>query len=325
MFIYRNCYLLAVVLLIVTGCKHKNKPSLSGEEAVEVNDFIDFFPAKSLPYQFADTTLNKKDEDSALISHKVFTQFIPDSVINRLFGKGARPKIYPMARVKASGGGVYLFTKTLVGDKRTAFVFAFDKKNNFIDGLPVLEADQNPATRQSGGIDKSYSINKLITRRNPDGSVSDGKDVYILNDESRKFMLIMTDPLDNRITELVNPIEALGRKNKYAADYAVGKMNLVSIRDGRKNDRLSFFIHFDKNNGSCTGELRGEAMIKSATVAEYREGGDPCVLQFIFTPSTVTLKEIEGCGSHRGLRCSFNGVFPRKKEPSSKSKKRKLP
>jgi hypothetical protein len=87
MFSYRNCCLLVVVLLIVTGCKHKEKPSLSGEEPVEINDFINFFPAKQVPYQFADTVLDKKEDDSALISYKVFTQFIPDSVINRLFGK----------------------------------------------------------------------------------------------------------------------------------------------------------------------------------------------------------------------------------------------
>ena len=80
-------------------------------------------------------------------------------------------------------------------------------------------------------------------------------------------------------------------------------------------DRFTFFIHFDKNNGACTGELKGEAIIKSPTVAEYREGGDPCVLRFTFTTGSVILKEEEGCGSHRGLRCSFDGSFARKKEP----------
>ncbi len=63
----------------------------------------------------------------------------------------------------------------------------------------------------------------------------------------------MTDPLDDKITELINPIDTFSRKNKYAADYGTGKMNLVSIRDGRKNDQLTFFIHFEKNNGACTG------------------------------------------------------------------------
>ncbi|MGZ8551461.1 MAG: hypothetical protein ACXWV2_12395 [Chitinophagaceae bacterium] len=100
-------------------------------------------------------------------------------------------------------------------------------------------------------------------------------------------------------------------------------MNLVSFRDGRRNDRLSFFIHFEKNNGECTGELKGEAIIKSPTLAEYREGGDPCILQFRFTSSSVVVKELEGCGSRRGLRCSFDGTYPRKKDAKPKPVKGK--
>ncbi|MDP4263823.1 MAG: hypothetical protein Q8941_14945 [Bacteroidota bacterium] len=323
MSILRGCCLLAVVLFLLAGCKPKKKPSLSGEGQVAINDFIDFFPVRTLPYQFTDSSLEKMEEDSLLISYKVFTQFVDDSVAGRLFGKGVKPKLYAMARVKAHGGENYLFIKSLSGDKREAFVFAFGKKNKLTDGLSVLRVDQNSSTQQSASIDKSYSVNKIITRKNPDGSISDGKDVYSLNTENGKFTLIMTDALDATITELVNPIDTLRRKNKYSADYGTGKMNLVSIRDGRKSDRLSFFIHFDKSNGTCTGELRGEAIIKSASLAEYRQGGDPCVLQFIFTPSSVTVKELEGCGSHRGLRCSFDGTFPRKKEPKSKGNKKK--
>jgi hypothetical protein len=305
----------------MAGCKQKKKPSLSGDDTVEISDFIDFFPAKTFPYQFGDTSLGKKEGDSLLISFKVFTQFVPDSVANRLFGRGVKPAIYPMAKVKAPGGEIYLFGKTFSGEKRSAFVIAFDKKNKLLDGLLVLQLDQNLSTRQSAGIDKSSSVNKIITRKNPDGSFKDGKDVYSLSAEDKKFTLIMTDPLDDKITELVNPIDTLRRKNKYSADYGTGKLNLVSIRDGRKSDRLSFFIHFEKNNGECSGELKGEAIIKSATMAEYRERGDPCGLQFIFTSSSVVLKELEGCGSHRGLRCSFDGVFPRKKEPKPKTGK----
>ncbi len=47
-------------------------------------------------------------------------------------------------------------------------------------------------------------------------------------------MLIMTDALDDKVTELTNPIDTFSRKQKYTADYGRGKMNLVSIRDGRK-------------------------------------------------------------------------------------------
>ena len=54
-------------------------------------------------------------------------------------------------------------------------------------------------------------------------------------------MLIVTDALDDKVTELTNPIDTFSRKQKFTGDYGSGKLNLVSIRDGRKNDRLSFY------------------------------------------------------------------------------------
>jgi len=306
--------MLAIALMVLPGCKQKKKPSLSGEEPVEVTDFIDFFPSKNVPYQFGDTTLNKKEKDSLLISQKVFTQFVPDSFMTNTFGKSAKLKIYPMGKIKASADENYLFTKVIAGDKRSAFVFAFNKNDELTDGIQLLRYGQYPNAQQWIGMDKTYSIVKTITRRNADGTTSDGKDVYGLDKESGKFMLIMTDPLDDKVTDITNPIEDFPKKHKYAGDYGSGKLNFVSIRDGRKTDRVAFFVHFDKSNGTCSGELKGEAIFTSATVAEYRESGDPCVLKFTFYSSSVSLKEAEGCGAHRGLRCSFDGSFAKKKE-----------
>jgi len=98
-----------------------------------------------------------------------------------------------------------------------------------------------------------------------------------------------------------------------SADYTRGKMNLVSIRDGRKNDRITFFIHFETTDGSCNGELKGEAILRGPNIAEYRANGESCVLRFLFSSASVNLKEIEGCGAYRGLRCLFDGNFARKK------------
>ena len=63
-------------------------------------------------------------------------------------------------------------------------------------------------------------------------------------------------------------------------------------------------------------------MIRSSNTAEYREAGDPCILKFIFTAGSVSLKE-EGCGSRRGLQCLFDGSFPKKKviKPKTVAKK----
>jgi hypothetical protein len=320
MALFKKYSLFLFLIVLLAGCKSKKK-SLSGDEPVEISDFIEFFPDTKLPYQVADSTLLKKENDSLLISYKVFTQFVPDSVLTRVFGAGVKPKIYPLA--KSKGDEIYLIAKAIAGNKRSALLLGFDKKNQFIAAMPLLSLDQSNATLQTGQIDNRYTITKMMYRKNADGSVNEGKDVYVLNNGAGSFMLIMTDALDDKVTELTNPIDTFSRKQKYTADYGTGKMNLVSFRDGRRSDRLSFFMHFEKNNGECTGELKGEAIIKSPTLAEYRQGGDPCILQFRFTSSSVIVKELEGCGSRRGLRCSFDGTYPRKKEAKPKPVKAK--
>lgn len=308
---------------LLTACRHKKKVSLSGEEPVAVSDFIEFFQPLPLPYQVGDTLFSKKEKDSLLISYKIFTQFVPDTIIHKVFGKGAKPKIYALGKAVVPGAETYLFVKSLTADKKAVLILAFDKKQKFIAGMTGLRPDANAATTQSVTLDRRYSITRTLLRKNADGSMSEGKDVYVLNNDAGNFMLIMTDALEDKPMELINPIDTLPRKHKFAADYGTGKMNLVSIRDGRKSDRIRFFVHFEKNNRECTGELKGEAMIRSSNTAEYREDGDPCILKFIFTAGSVMLKE-EGCGSRRGLQCLFDGSFPRKKviKPKPVAKKR---
>ncbi len=314
--------LLLTALLLFAGCKHKKKPSLTGDDPVEISDFIEFFQPVRLPYQLTDSILIRKEKDSSLISYQVFTQFVPDSVLSKVFGKGVKPKIYSVGSADVKGAETYLFTKAVNNDKKAVFIIAFDKKKQFIAGMTVLRPDNDVSTMQSVLVDKKYTITKTVLQKKPDGSFSEGKDVYVLNAEARNFTLIMTDALNDKVTELINPIDTLPRKGKFSADYSNTKMNLVSVRDGRKADRVSFFIHFEKNNGECTGELKGEAMLREPGTAEYRQDGDPCILKFIFTKTSVTLKEVEGCGSRRGLQCSFDGSFPKKKyvKPAANSK-----
>lgn len=293
---------------------------MTGEDKVEASDFIDFFQPVKLSYTYADSHLVKKEKDSLLISYKIFTQFVPDSVLSKVYGKSGKPKIYAMGKAEVGDMLSYLFVKTVSSDKRALFIVCFDRKQRFVDAMIALRPDQSAATMQSVVMDRKFAITKNVLRRNADGTMSEGKDVYAFSRESRDFQLVMTDALEDKMTELINPIDTLHRKNKWSADYANGKMNLVSIRDGRSSGRLTFFIHFERNNGECTGELKGDATIRSSNTAEYRTGGDPCVLKFIFSSSSVTLKEIEGCGSHRGIRCSFDGSFARKKEVKPKKK-----
>lgn len=315
-----------LLVLLAGGCKSKKKPSLSGEEKVELPDFMAFFPELELPFLLGDTSLQKKPKDSLLISYKVFTQFVPDSVLGKLYGIGVKPKIYALGKAAVPKAETYLFVRTESGDKKAFWALAFDRKDQFLTALQALRPDNNRATTQLFSIDRKYTLTKTVQQKNVDGTISEGRDVYALNPDAKAFQLIMTDALNDKITELVNPIDTLSRKSKYAADYSNGKMNLVSVRDGRSAGKISFFIHFEKSNGQCTGELKGEALFRNANTAEYRESGDPCVLKFIFSSNAVTLKEVEGCASRRGQDCAFDGSFARKKnskpiDPKTPSKK----
>ena len=310
--------------LFFAACGNKKKPSLSGTDPVVISDFIESFELIKAPYVVADTSLNRKEKDSLLIANKIFAQFVPDSVLTKVFGKNAKPKLYMGKRV-AIESETYLFIKAIAADKNASLVLCFDKKNNFKASLPLLVQDANPATVQVSGLDRKLSFYKNVTMKDADGSTAEGKQVYIYNDDAARFLLIMEDPLDDRVQEVTNPIDTLQKKNKFSADYIKDKMNIVSIRDDSKTGRLNFFIHFERNNGECIGEIKGIASFTSANTAVYKQQGDACSLQFTFSSSSVSLKELEPCGAHRGVKCSFEGSFPRKKEVKPKTPAKKSP
>src|SRR5688572_18866998 len=163
-----------VFLAWLWGCKPSKKQSLSGDEPIEIADFIDFFPDTKLPYQVADTTLLKKDNDSLRINYKVFTQFIPDSILSASMGKMNQPKIYPLGKVKNTE--TYLLAKVINGNSRAVFILSFDKKQQFIAAMPLLKLDASPATQQLSTMDNKMTITKSIWRKGSSGNMSEGKD-----------------------------------------------------------------------------------------------------------------------------------------------------
>jgi hypothetical protein len=322
----RNCHFIIPLfsLILFSGCKHK-KVSLSGDEPVKSSDFVAAFQPVKLPFIVTDSMVNKRSNDSTLISYKVFTQFVPDSVLAKNFGKNARPHIYPMGKAEREKKEYYLVAKAVTKEKRIAYVLCFDNKDKFIAGMPLLHPDQLSSTEQTSSIDKSFTLSKAIRRKNPDGTISDGKNVYLLNADTRSFMLIMTDALDAKPEEMINPIDTMARKNKFSADYVRNKTNIVSVRDAHRPGRILFFVHIEDAKSECTGEIKGEASFVSANKAIYRSSGDPCVLELAFSPSSVIIRELEGCGSHRGLHCVFEGNFIKKKVIKKKQAKKKKP
>src|SRR5688500_13101363 len=105
----RKTIFLLFSLVLLAGCKQKKKPSLSGDDPVELSDFIDFFQPLKLPYHSGDTLLPKQERDSFLVSYKNFAQFIPDTVLTKIYGKEVKPNIYALGKAEKPKGETFLF------------------------------------------------------------------------------------------------------------------------------------------------------------------------------------------------------------------------
>src|SRR5687768_282496 len=171
--------ILSIIVLLLSCGRKKKKTSLTGEEKIAVGDFIEFFQPLKLSFYYADSMMARKEKDSgSLINYTVFTQFVPDSLITRIYGKNVQPKIYALGKAEVPQAETFLFIKTVTADKKVIFILAFDKDKRYAAALPSLRPDQSRATFQAMTMDKKYSITKTLQRKNADGSTSEGKEVY---------------------------------------------------------------------------------------------------------------------------------------------------
>ena len=310
--------LLMIFVFVVASCKNK-KTKLADDDEVAIDDFIEFFSDVTLPFHMTDSLIASKPTDSSTIGYRIFTQFVPDSILTRHFGKKVRPLIYPLGKSVVDKYETYVFVKAVSPSKKAGYILAFDKANKFLAAMPLLIPDKDPSTQQSAVLDRKYSLTSVTRQKNTDGLFNEVKNVYILNAEARAFTLIITDAgIPDEQQEIINPIDTFPKKNKLSGDYIKDKRNYISIRDGRNATELMFFTHFEKQDGECMGELKGTATINGANTAIYRANGNPCVLEFSFRSNAISMKEVEACGSYRDITCFFEGTYQRKKEPKPK-------
>lgn len=309
-FMKKYLFMLPLLLLLV-HCKSK-KGSLQDEDDITVTDFIEFFPDIKLPFRVADTNLLKKQTDTSLrISYNVFTRFVPDSIIQKDFGKNARPVITALGKVKEKGKETYLFAQAVAGNKRAAYLACFNRKDEFLRAMPIVRTGFGRFTSAYGALDSKFQITTYQENRARDLTYK--RNVYFFNADAKEFTLIFTEPNEEMIENVINPIDTLARKHKWAGDYVKDKRNFVSIRDGSRAGEIEIFIHFEKDNGNCKGELKGTARVMSNTVAQYYQNGNPCTIELSFTSSRVRLKETAGCGTYRDIKCFFEGTYNKKK------------
>ena len=308
--------ILVISFLILASCSSKKK-SLSGEEVESPADFVESFPAINLPFVLSDTSIDNKLGDSALINSKLVKKFLPDSIFKEF--KGTKPKYYAMGKaVSEKTGESYLFVKAATPGRQVGYILCFDKENVFKAGMSLVSNRTDRNSHYEGGLDRRFTINKNMTRTGKDGQNYYNRNVYVYNNIGTFTLILQESNEAVSEKEIYNPIDSMASTAKWSGNYIKDKKNFVTIRDGAKSNRIVFFVHFETNGGECTGEIRGEADLIKPTLARYTAPGDPCALEFVFATNKVTLSELQGCGNYRGVRCFFNGSFPKKLPPKKK-------
>jgi hypothetical protein len=314
-----------LVLLAVCSfycCRQKADKAGEKEKPIDYKDFMGMFAPLKLSVSFGDSSLVKKPADSA-ITASALRQFIPDSVFTKHWGKNTKSKFYASGKVEVKKGETYYFLK-YIGSKKALYVMGFSREGHFKAILPLVYQDDEPGTRSFASMDNRYTITVNRQRREKSNNYY-RKSIYVFNEDAGVFTLILKESNEEkpRQSEVYNPIDSFSHKRKYTGDYIQDKRNFISVRDGRSNSVVRFFVHFEKNKGDCIGELKGEARFVSPGVARYSASGDPCSVQFTFTDKNVRMKELEGCGNHRGIRCYFEGVYNKHKAAKPKPVKSK--
>ncbi|MEN9381846.1 MAG: hypothetical protein RI940_727 [Bacteroidota bacterium] len=309
-----------VLVCFVFSCGEK-KTDLSGNTPIKINDFNRVFKNTELPVTISDTSLNNV-LDTLVIQRKALAQFVPDSIIDQFIDNTNKSKaiIHPLLRIEQEAE-YYLLLNIKYPKKHEIVALVFNKKNKYLDFQSITEfLEEN---KQSTKYEKKLNINRepsFLVEENvisPQGVATYEKNAWAYSDSN--FRLIYFD--SNKTPEnkeVINPIDTISSKNVYSGNYGTDAKNFIALRDYGAPNKYQFFIHFEKRNGSCVGELKGVLNFTN-NQATYTEKGDPCIVHFSINGNNIAIKEEGNCGNHRGMKCYFNDKFDKIK----KSKKKK--
>ena len=321
-----KCWLLGFVLFLFS-CGDK-KPASSDNKPVQATDFFASFPKIKLPFNASDTSLIKAD-DTTTISRDVLQQFVPDTVLDSLTTKKGAPIIFhPVGKIE-NKTELYVLLTAKVGKKTTLLTFLFDNSNKktktYLNHLILISDVNNDGYAHSIYIntEPTFTITKDKTANDQYSYTKTG---FAYNNASKNFIEVMNESNEKgkKNLEIINPIDTLTKTFKYSGDYEKDKTNFISVRDGNVPNKYMFFLHFEKNKGECTGELKGILTLIDATKAVFQQSGDPCVIDFTFEKNSVKVKERGSCGNHRGITCLFDDNYKKKKEQNPRSLKGNL-
>jgi hypothetical protein len=307
-----------LILLALIGCA-ETKTDLSGNTPLKINDFNAAFKNIDLPIRINDTNL-VAFTDTVEIGRKALAQFLPDSVVDAIAPKLLKnASIFTVGKIEKETE-YYLLLNNKDAKKQTVSVITFSKKNVFLGYQILTQFDLTQKGSQFYG--KTLLINKEPTflieenKLDPEQGLTHEKKGWAYTEQG--FRLIYLDAnIKPAQKAILNPIDTLPTLNTYSGDYARDKKNFISLRDFGDANKYQFFLHFEKKEGSCVGELKG-LLNFNKNQATYSEKGDPCTIQFTITGNIIKIKEDGNCGNHRNMTCYFNDSYDKKRKPKSK-------
>jgi len=229
--------------------------------------------------------------------------------------------IYPVGVIEKETEKYFLI---LVKSKKTArlFVYVTDQKLKYLGNKELLNNENKDAYARSVSINKEPTFVISKETYSKDKELKFSRSGWIFN-AGAGFMIVVNDSNETpQNNEIINPLDTLPSLAKLSGDYKRNEKNFISIRDGKDAKTYLFFIHFEKNNADCIGELKGTLTLSSPTAGQFTQNGDPCIIDFSFSGNTVRVKEQGTCGNHRGIKCFFDDSFTRKKPSKSKKKQK---
>lgn len=303
-------------LFIGGGCK-SDPIDLSGKTTVKEKDFLAAFKPMNLPISVADTNIDAK-ADTVVIGKEVFLQFYPDSAFSNIIGKTKIYTIHPIGLIDKEKEKYLLFIIKENKKRKRLVVLVANEKNQFLASKELLNNFEGTEYHRSLSINKEPTF--LISREKM-GKANDilfTRAGWVYNDAGFFMVVINDSNEDPAKTAVINPLDTLPKLNKFSGDYIKDKNNYVSVRDGKDQNTYLFFILFEKSNGACKGELKGEFKLIKPAEGLYSKNGDPCLIDFTFNSNQLKIKEQGSCGNHRGIKCFFDDRYTKKREPRKK-------
>ncbi len=310
--------LMTICLLTLFWACSDKALDLSGETTIKPSDYVKAFAPIKGNYSATDADFIKK-ADTIEIGLKALQQFMPDSAVQEMVKNEEKEAIYPVGIIEKETEKYFLI---LVKSKKKAklFVHVTDQKLNYLGLKELLNNENKDAYARSVSINKEPTFVLSKETYTKDKELKFSRSGWIFN-AGAGFMIVVNDSNETpENNEIINPLDTLPSLAKLSGDYLKNEKNFISIRDGKDAKTYMFFIHFEKNNADCIGELKGTLTLSSPTTGQFTQNGDPCIIDFSFPGNSVSLKEQGTCGNHRGIKCLFDDSFIRKKPSKSKKK-----